>query len=72
MLIQHLHSLLFNLLFLPSLSKRSTCGVDGNSDLAMEDDDLEGFREFQEGTVCGRFVDNWGQDKAELCEEMEY
>jgi len=34
--------------------------VDEDSDLAMEDDDLGGFREFQEGVVCGGFVDYWG------------
>jgi len=32
--------------------------VDKDGDLAMEDDDLGGFREFQEGTVCGGFVDD--------------
>jgi len=44
---------------MPSLSERSTRGVDGNSDLAIEDSGgLEGFREFWEGIVYGRFVDN--------------
>jgi len=38
----------------------------------IEDDDLGGFRESQEGTVCGGFVDDWGRDKAELCEKVEY
>jgi len=52
--------------------ERSTYGVDRDGNLAMEDNDLGGFREFQEGTVCGRFVDNWEQDKVELCEEAEY
>jgi len=52
--------------------ERSTCGVNGDSDLAIEDDDLGGFRESQEGTVFHGFVDDWGQNKAELCEEAEY
>ena len=52
--------------------ERSTYGVDGDGNLAMEDDDLEGFREFQEVTVYGRFVDNWEWDKVELCKEAEY
>jgi len=30
---------------LPTLSERSTCGVDGDGDLAIKDDDLGGFRE---------------------------
>jgi len=34
--------------------------VDRDNDLAMEDDNLGGFREFQEGMVCGGIVDNWG------------
>jgi len=38
----------------------------------MEDDDLGGFREFQEGVVCGRFVVDWRRNRAELCEEAEY
>jgi len=37
----------------------------------MEGDSLGGFREFQEGVVCGGVVDDWGQDGAEL-EEVEY
>ena len=72
MSIQCLRSLLFNLPFLPSLSERSTCGVDGDSDLVMEDGRLEGFREFWDGAVCGRVVEDWRQDGAELCEEAEY
>jgi len=39
-LIRHLRSLLFNLPSLPSLSERSTRGVNGDGDLAIEDDDL--------------------------------
>jgi len=54
----HQRSLPFNLLSLPSLSERSTRGVDGDSNLAMENDDLGGFREFQESVVCGGFVDD--------------
>jgi len=46
--------------------------VDRDSDLAMEDNDLGDFREFQEGMVYGGFVNDWEQDKAELCEEAEY
>jgi len=30
------------------------------------------FREFWEGVVCGRFVDDWKQDRVELCKEAEY
>jgi len=41
------------------LLERSICRVDGDCDLMM-DDDLEGFREFQESAVYSRFVDNWG------------
>jgi len=52
--------------------KRSTRGEDGDGDLAMEDNDLGGFREFWKGVVCGRFVDDWGQDRTELCEKAEY
>ena len=52
--------------------ERSTHGVDGDGDLAMEDDDLGGFREFQESMVCGGFVDDWGRDEAELYEKTEY
>jgi len=37
---------LFNLPSLPSLSERSTCRVDRDGNLAMEGDDLGGFREF--------------------------
>jgi len=33
--------------------------VDGDGDLAMEDDALGGFRELQEGAVCGGAVDDW-------------
>ena len=39
-MIWHLRSLLFNLPSLPSLSERSTRGVNGDGDLAIEDDDL--------------------------------
>jgi len=46
--------------------------VDGNGDLAMEDDVLGGFRELQEGAVCGRVVDDWRRDRTEFCEETEY
>jgi len=46
--------------------------VDGDGDLTMEDSRLEGFWELWNGTVCGRVVDGWGQDGAELCEEAEY
>ena len=63
---QYLHSLPFNLLSLPSLSERSTHGVDGDGDLTMEDGRLEGFWELQDSAVCGRVVDNWGRDGAEL------
>jgi len=52
--------------------ERSTHGVDGDHNLIMEDDDLGGFREFQEGVVCGRFVVDWRRNRAELCEEAEY
>ena len=67
-----LHSLLFNLLSLSNLSERLTCGVDGDSDLVMENDVLGGFREFQEGVVCGGVMDNWEQGGMGLCEEVEY
>ena len=60
LLIRRLHSLLFSFPSLPNLSERSTRGVDGDGDLAMEDDALGGFRELQEGAVCGRAVDDWG------------
>jgi len=46
--------------------------VDRDGDLAMEDDALGVFRELQEGAVCGGFVDDWGQDETEFCEEAEY
>ena len=46
LLIWCLCSLLFNLLSLPSLSERSTHGVDRDSNLAIEDSSLGGFREF--------------------------
>jgi len=46
--------------------------VDGDSDLMMEDGCLEGFWELRDGMVCGGVVDDWGQDGAELCEEVEY
>ena len=72
MSIRHLRSLPFNLLSLPSLLERSTCRVDGNGDLTMEDGCLEGFRELQDGAVCGGVVDDWGQDRVELCKETEY
>jgi len=65
-LIQCLCSLLFNLPSLPSLLERSICGVDGDSDLVIEDDDLGGFREFRESAVCGGFVDDWGQDRVNV------
>ena len=35
----------FNLPSLPNLLERSTCGVDEDGDLAIEDDVLGGFRE---------------------------
>jgi len=41
--IRRLCSLSFSFLSLPNLSERSTYGVDGDSDLAMEDDALGGF-----------------------------
>jgi len=46
--------------------------VDRDGNLAIENDVLGGFRELQESAVCGRIVDNWGQDKMELCEKAEY
>jgi len=46
--------------------------VDRDGDLAMEDDCLEDFREFWDGAVCSGVVDDWGPDRAELCEEVEY
>ena len=72
MSIQYLHSLPFNLPSLPSLSERSTCRVDGDSDLVIEDGCLEGFREFQDGMVCGGVMDDWGRNGVELCEKVEY
>ena len=72
MSIWHLRSLPFNLPSLPSLSERSTRGVDGDGNLTMEDGCLEGFWELQDGTVCSGVVDDWGQNGAELCEEAEY
>jgi len=57
--IQHLCSLPFNFLSLPSLSERSTRGVDRDGDLTMEDGHLGGFWELQDGAVCGRVVDDW-------------
>jgi len=58
--IQRLRSLPFNLLSLPSLSERSTCGVDRNGDLMMEDGCLEGFWKLWDGAVCSGVVDDWG------------
>jgi len=46
--------------------------VDGDNDLAIEDDALGGFRELREGAVCGRFVNDWERDGTEFCEEAEY
>jgi len=46
--------------------------VDRDGDLAMGDGRLEDFREFQDGTVCGGVMDDWGWDGAELCKEVEY
>jgi len=46
--------------------------VDGDGDLVMEDGCLESFREFRDGAVCGGVVDDWEQDRAELCEKAEY
>ena len=72
MSIRHLRSLPFNLLSLPSLSERSTRGVDRDGDLTIENGRLEGFWELRDGTVCDRVVDDWGRDRAELCKEVEY
>ena len=72
MSIQRLCSLPFNLPSLPSLSERSTRGVDRDSDLVMENGRLEDFRELQDGAVCGRVVDDWGRDGTELCKKAEY
>jgi len=52
--------------------ERSTHRVDGDGDLAMEDDALGGFRELREGAVCDGAVDDWGQDGTEFCEETAY
>jgi len=52
--------------------ERLTCGVDRDGDLAMENGRLKGFREFWDGAVCGRVVEDWGRDRAELCKEAEY
>ena len=71
MSIRRLRSLPFNLPSLPNLSERSTCGVDGDGDLAIEGNVLGGFR-LREGAVCGGVVDNWERGGAELCEEAEY
>ena len=71
-MIQRLHSLPFNLPSLPSLSERSTCGVDKDGDLMIEDGRLEGFWELRNGVVCGGVVDDWERDGAELCKEAEY
>ena len=71
-MIRRLRSLPFNLPSLPSLLERSTYGVDRDGNLAMENGCLKGFREFQDGAVCGKVVKDWGQDGAELCKEAEY
>jgi len=42
-----------------NLSERPTYRVEGNGNLVMKDDGLGGFREFQEGAVCGEIVDDW-------------
>jgi len=52
--------------------ERSTCGVDGDGDLMMEDSCPEGFWELWDGVVCGGVVDDWGRDGVELCKEAEY
>jgi len=52
--------------------EKSTCGVDGDGNLTMEDGHLESFWELQDGVVCGGVVDDWGQDRAELCKEAKY
>jgi len=54
------------------LSERSTHRVDEDGDLAMEGNVLGGFRELQEGAVCGGVMDDWGRDKVEPCKEAEY
>ena len=71
MSIRRLCLLPFSFPSLPNLSERSTCGVDGDGDLAMEDDALGDFRELREGVVCGGAMDDWGRDGAEFCEEVE-
>jgi len=40
--------------------ERLTHKVDRDGDLVIEDGRLEGFREFWDGAVCGRVVDDWG------------
>ena len=72
MSIRCLRSLLFNFPSLPNLSERSTCGVNGDGDLAMEGDVLGGFRKLREGAVCGGVMGVWEQGGAEPCEEAEY
>jgi len=54
------------------LSKRSTHGVDRDSDLVIADVGLGGFREFYESTDYDGIVDDWKQNRAELCEKVEY
>jgi len=56
LLIWRLYSLPFNLLSLSNLSERSTCGEDGDSNLAIEGDVLGDFRELREVVVCGGVV----------------
>ena len=41
--------------------------MDRDGDLTMEDGHLEGFWELRDGAVCGRVMDDWGRDGAELC-----
>ena len=62
MSIRRLRSLLFSFPSLSNLSERSTHRVDGDGDLAMEDDALGGFRELREGAVCDRAVNDWERD----------
>jgi len=38
----------------------------------MENGRLESFWELWDGVVHGGVIDDWGQDRAELCEEAEY
>jgi len=45
--------------------------VDGDGDLAIEDDALGGFRELREGAVCGGAVDDCERDGVEFCKEAE-